>query len=739
MRHTLVLTLALLAACTQKDEKAPPAPRVDPVQSPTSKSKVIVTGSAEFGSTVKIAGGAETVSVTADAFTAFFRAEVTLNTAIPSGSVSLKNTLSVTATDAAGNVSEATTLDVLFGPEPGVPTKLTFALTGAADGGTITAGTDVSYSYTLTDAYDGPVVNPLQVIASAPNTTVFDDGISGNGLILGFTRTGTFNITARATGVAGVSKVVPLTVTPAKGARYVSMGLTLSRMATGDTTAALTIVKDLYNNVIIDDANGMSAGLTLACAPQNTATPATACTKMGNAFTVTRAGVYKITATYDDGSNPVATASSYVFAEDAPDVEPPTAAITGIVYPTGASQVPRNTNSRVEVQIDFTDNKALASAVLYALFGGNPSCISNSGTLLLTGQGHVATNASVRVPACAFPWDTISLFASVVDEAGNQGFSSMNTALSVSGAGMGTVSASSGYTLRVVGVGNNNNNNQSIATGFDVAWDPSAEIAYVPVTSNNGRIAALLPDRTSNSVRDITGTTYFQNGNGVSGIAVSAGGELFQGRPSNGGNTGAISYIPPTLPVAPTSLVSNLSGPTRLVYDNRPATPVVCVAQSGSATQAACYTFNPTAGTLTSTFTGLVPVPAPAGGNTSVTGIAVGAASGASYTFWMLYNGCGLYKTASSFDGSAPATPTAVTVSPSLGNTCGDIAALPSGDVAIISGSSVVRVTPAGASSPIVSNLGNPTGLDFAGGALYVLDTGTQAVIKVTATGTSAF
>ena len=216
--------------------------------------------------------------------------------------ISVKNSLSVTATDAAGNVSEATPVEVVFGPEPGKPAKLSFAL--AVDGGTIHAGDTVSYTYSVTDAYGGPVVNPLEVIPSWPQAVVFDDGISGNGQILGMTRTGDFTITARATGAAGVVQVAPLTVLPASGKRFIDLALTLSRMATNDTTAALTVVKDLYGNVIIDDANGTSAGLTLTCTPQNTATPATACSKAGNLFTVTKSGVYKITAAYDDGVNP---------------------------------------------------------------------------------------------------------------------------------------------------------------------------------------------------------------------------------------------------------------------------------------------------------------------------------------------------------------------------------------------------------------------------------------------------
>lgn len=726
---TPLLLLALLAGCAQKDTTAPPAPRVHPVQSPTSRATVVLTGAAEFASTVKVSGGQETVTVTADPYTAEYLAEVTLDTTIPAGAVSVTNTLSVTATDAAGNESAPTVIEVKFGPEPGVPAHLTFTLTGAAASGTITAGTDVTHAYTVTDAYGGPVLNPLQVITSDPNTTLFDDGISGTGLILGFHRAGRFTITARASGAAGVSQQVPLVVNVAAGQRFVDLGLTLSRMATGDTTSALTVVKDVYGNVIIDDANGMSAGLTLSCTPQNAATPASACTKMGNNFTITRAGVYRISATYNDGTNPAASNAQYVFAEDAPDVEPPVATITSIVYPTGASQIPRNTNARIEVAIDFADNKALATATLYAIFGNNPACISSSGLLLLTGRTAVTTNASVRVPNCAFPFDSVGLFASVTDEAANQGFSSMNTTLSISGAGLGNITGQGGYTLGVVAVGGN-----TLQQGNDVAWDGAAQIAYVP-SANNQRIGAMLPDRTQQTVRDIQGNQYQAN-NGPSGIAVTPAGELFTGRFNNGN----IVYIPPTLPTNPPSLVSGLTGPGRLIYDARPSTPVLCASRTSALNTMNCYAFNAGTASLTANFPAhLVPSPNPTGANAELAGIAVGAVNAGSYSLWLLYGGCALYSTSTSFNGTNPANPTQLTVTPALPTTCVDVAALPSGDVAVLTNTSVVRVTAAGAATTLVNGLNQPAGLDFAGGQLFVLDTGSSSILRVGAPAASPF
>ncbi|MCK5690416.1 hypothetical protein KAI87_14150, partial [Myxococcota bacterium] len=117
-----MLTL-VAGACSETDKTAPPAPLVDPVASPTSISTQIITGSAEYGSTVKIKSSIEEIQVQADVFTALFRAEIKLNDAITTPGTQALTTLSVSATDDAGNQSEATVVEIFYeeSKDPGFP------------------------------------------------------------------------------------------------------------------------------------------------------------------------------------------------------------------------------------------------------------------------------------------------------------------------------------------------------------------------------------------------------------------------------------------------------------------------------------------------------------------------------------------------------------------------------------------------------------------------------------------
>lgn len=113
----LGLATSALGGCSEDDTEAPAAPFLDAVASPTMHATQTISGTAEFASTVRIEGGVETVEVIADPYSARFRAEIELNT----GEEAVENTISVTATDAAGNESEAAVLSIEWRPTPPPP------------------------------------------------------------------------------------------------------------------------------------------------------------------------------------------------------------------------------------------------------------------------------------------------------------------------------------------------------------------------------------------------------------------------------------------------------------------------------------------------------------------------------------------------------------------------------------------------------------------------------------------
>lgn len=109
MRISLILAcFALVAGCGTSDTTPPAPPIVDPIGSPQPSTTIDVTGTAEFNSTVNIAGGTATATAIADPYTARWFAKVSLAAGA--------NRLSVTATDAAGNTSNPTVVDVSQGP-----------------------------------------------------------------------------------------------------------------------------------------------------------------------------------------------------------------------------------------------------------------------------------------------------------------------------------------------------------------------------------------------------------------------------------------------------------------------------------------------------------------------------------------------------------------------------------------------------------------------------------------------
>ena len=222
-KSLLVVTLTLLWSCAEKDTTAPPAPVVDPIESPTPKLKLSVTGSAEFGATVKLTGGAADVTTTADKFTARWRAEIEFKKDV-------ENTLSVTATDAAGNVSEPTVVTVVQASPKASSIKLslTTPLAKAGEFVGLIARVQDQYGNEMPDApvtfESTPALAPTFTIpGSTPAVT------KGQGVLAGTHQFVAFDLSAvkaadyvfQLKATAGtVSDTQPVTIRPAPGSSF---------------------------------------------------------------------------------------------------------------------------------------------------------------------------------------------------------------------------------------------------------------------------------------------------------------------------------------------------------------------------------------------------------------------------------------------------------------------------------------------------------------------------------------
>lgn len=130
--------------CGVSDNDPPAAPIVDPIETPTPQTVIRVTGTAEFGSTVRLTGGTAPAESIADPYTARWFATVS----IANG----PSTLSVTATDAAGNVSPATEVTVTQ-VASGTPESITLLLGQAS----ANVGEPVPFSVVALDTFGDPV------------------------------------------------------------------------------------------------------------------------------------------------------------------------------------------------------------------------------------------------------------------------------------------------------------------------------------------------------------------------------------------------------------------------------------------------------------------------------------------------------------------------------------------------------------------------------------------------------
>ncbi|MCJ2013601.1 Ig-like domain-containing protein [Methylobacterium sp. J-076] len=254
------------------DTHAPPMPSLDTVGGPIKTTMPTLTGTAEAGATVTIFDGTTAIGTTVAGTDGTF--SFTPTTALGEGA----NTLTVTATDAAGNVSAASTgvnltIDTLA---PNVPTlavqngpinTTTPTLTGTAEAGT-----------TVTVYDNGAAIGTAVVGINGTFTLTPTTGLME----------GANSLTATATDTAGnvsaASAGVNLTVdTVAPG----TPSLTGLPVATNDTTPVISGTAEAGTTVTIFD-NGAVIGTAVAGAGNSfSVTPTTALREGANTLTVT--------------------------------------------------------------------------------------------------------------------------------------------------------------------------------------------------------------------------------------------------------------------------------------------------------------------------------------------------------------------------------------------------------------------------------------------------------------------
>jgi DNA-binding beta-propeller fold protein YncE len=241
--------------------------------------------------------------------------------------------------------------------------------------------------------------------------------------------------------------------------------------------------------------------------------------------------------------------------------------------------------------------------------------------------------------------------------------------------------------------------------------------------AQNNRVVVVFPDRTQDDLRDLNRNRInFQQ---PEGIATDSLGNLFVGD-TQGGNNGRVDKVDAVLTTT-RGFIDQGANPGRMSMDESGAVPLLCI-PFRNLNEVQCW-----AGVDTPTPTKLLTLDQPNDGIQQPIAVTLDAG-----TLWILEQGCVVKQTSLTYDAVTPSVTAAavatVTPATALSGTCLDIVALPSGDVAIADNGagSVVRMTPAGDLTDIATGLPDVVGLDFSGGALFVLDARLQTLFKIT-------
>lgn len=230
---TVLVGLAFLVSCSEDDTTPPAAPIVDPIDSPNRDATPLISGTAEFGSTVRVDVGGAVVETTADPYTARWFAEVELDVG--------DNAVSVTATDAAGNQSAATVVGVVH-VVPGAPALVT--IDGPATG---RADQPVVFEVHVFDDFGDEIPGAAYTLTTdaTPGTTTVTPPAT-----ISFCELGATAVTAQA-GDGGPSATHTIDITPGRP-EVVALTLSDNAVTAGTSVTYTTAVIDGCANPTTD-------------------------------------------------------------------------------------------------------------------------------------------------------------------------------------------------------------------------------------------------------------------------------------------------------------------------------------------------------------------------------------------------------------------------------------------------------------------------------------------------------
>ncbi|MBT9557720.1 MAG: hypothetical protein IV100_16920 [Myxococcales bacterium] len=297
---------------------------------------------------------------------------------------------------------------------------------GAAADGHISAGDDLPYHYRVEDAYGNPVDSPIAVTVTDPDATTLDDGVSGQGLIAGLVRASPvpYQVTARITGT-GVTASFPVTVHPAIGERFVTLVPSTTTIAMGDEVILSATARDIYGNLLPSSTFTFTVD-TSGCEPLALAecvTPSATQVGAGATFTISRVGVFALTATFVEGAVTWAD-TRYVAVQPVLDVTPPTVSLKNVRRNGALCPSPDactwQTGDTASFEVAVADDHGISEVSYSAFFAsaGTSGTLRTRIILISSGTTAAAPAFTFTIPNNTAFEDT-DLVAQAVDQVGN--------------------------------------------------------------------------------------------------------------------------------------------------------------------------------------------------------------------------------------------------------------------------------------------------------------------------------